>query len=62
MKLLNTEDMAPYVVCPSKYVPIVSAHLCFLRDEELSVKFCKSISYTDEKVLTHYLATNCISI
>lgn len=44
MKRFSTEEMALYVVCPSKYVTTVSAHLCFRSAEELNVKLCKSIS------------------
>lgn len=45
MKLFSTEEMAP--ICGLSFeviVTIVSAYMCFFSDEELNVKFCKSIS------------------
>lgn len=44
MNVFSVEKMAPDVACPLKYVTTVSACVCFLGDEALNVKVCKSIS------------------
>lgn len=44
MSIFSAEKMAPDVACPLKSVTTVSASVCFLADEALNVKVCKSIS------------------
>lgn len=62
MKLFSAEEMAPVRDGPSKYVTMPVPVCVSSVMESWMLSWAKASLYTDEKVLTHYLATNCISI